>query len=91
MLTEGVIIINKKLEIMSKSLLFAIDNEKLEVIISESEQGSNEIKPIERIRKNDNEVLFNAVVTLTSISRSDDFDLKTFKAMQKVCEMIYQI
>jgi|TARA_R110000796_G_C14350641_1_gene411534 hypothetical protein len=86
----GVIIINKKVNFMSKSLLFAIDNKKQEVIISNSEQGTKKINSIERINKQDNDILFNAVSVLTSITKSIHFDIKVFKEMQKICEMIYK-
>jgi hypothetical protein len=75
---------------MSKSLLFAIDNEKQEVVISNSKQGSKKIISIERINKKDNDILFSAVNTLTSITKSLHFDIKVFKVMQKICEMIYR-
>ena len=45
------------------SLLFAIDKNTEETLVSESQKGSNKIEFIERIPRNDNEVLFNAVVT----------------------------
>ena len=34
-------------------------------------------------------MLYHAVLTLTSISQSPDFDVKIFKAMDKVCQMLY--
>ena len=72
---------------MSKSLLFAIDNKKQEVIISNSEQGTKKINSIERINKQDNDILFNAVSVLTSITKSIHFDIKVFKEMQKIWEV----
>jgi len=74
---------------MNKNFLFAIDANKSEVIISESPKGSKKINFIERVHRQNNEILFNAVVTLTTISRSSDFDVTIFKAMEKVCQMIY--
>lgn len=74
---------------MSKTILFAIDKNTEEIIVSESPKGSTSIQFIERIRQQDNEILFNAVVTLTSISKSPDFDMAIFKAMDKVCHLIY--
>jgi len=44
---------------------------------------------IERVKRNDNEVLFNAVVALTSITNAANFDIKIFNAMDKVCQLIY--
>ena len=70
-------------------MLFAIDTQTEEIIVSESPKGSNEINFIERIKRNQNEVLYNAVVTLTSITKAANFDMKAFKAMDKVCLMIY--
>jgi hypothetical protein len=71
------------------NLLFAIDQNTQETIVSESPKGSNKINFIERIRRQENDILFNAVSTLTSISKASDFDISIFKAMDKVCQMIY--
>ena len=74
---------------MSKSLLFAIDIQTQEVIVSGSSKGSNKINFIERIIKSDNVMLYNAVQTLTSISKSSNFDMATFKEMDRVCQLMY--
>jgi len=74
---------------MNKSLLFAIDIQTQEVIVSGSSKGSNKIDFIERIVKSDNVMLYNAVQTLTSISKSSNFDMAIFKSMDKVCQMLY--
>lgn len=71
------------------SMLFAIDTKTVEIIVSDSPKGNNEIKFIERIKRQDNEVLYNAVVALTSVTKAPNFDIKIFKAMDKVCQMIY--
>jgi hypothetical protein len=71
------------------SLLFAIDTDTEEVIVSESPKGSNQVNFIERIGKKDNDVLYASVVTLTAITTSADFDTAIFKAMDKVCQMAY--
>ncbi len=71
------------------NLLFAIDQNTQEIIVSESPKGSNKINFIERIRRQENDMLFNAVSTLTSISKASDFDISIFKAMDKVCQMVY--
>ena len=71
------------------NLLFAIDQNTQEIIVSESPKGSNKINFIERIRRQENDMLFKAVSTLTSISKASDFDISIFKAMDKVCQMIY--
>ena len=71
------------------SMLFAIDLKTDEIIISDSPKGSNEIKFIERIKPQENEVLYNAIVALTSITKDPNFDIKIFKAMDKVCQMLY--
>ncbi len=70
-------------------MLFAIDINSEEVIISDSQKGSNKVNFIERIGRNDNEILYHAVTTLTSITKASVFDDRIFKAMDKVCEMIY--
>ena len=74
---------------MSKSLLFAIDIHTQEVIVSGSSKGSNKVNFIERIVQSDNVMLYNAVQTLTSISKSSNFDMAIFKSMDKVCQMLY--
>ena len=74
---------------MSTNNLFAIDSKTEEIIVSESPKGSNKINFIERIDRQKNELLYNAVVTLTSISNSPNLDMTTFKAMDKVCQLIY--
>ena len=71
------------------NLLFAIDQNTQEIIVSESPKGSNKINFIERIRRQENDMLFNAASTLTSISKASDFDISIFKAMDNVCQMIY--
>lgn len=74
---------------MSKGVLFAIDLKTEEIIVSESPKGSNKINFIERIARKDNELLYMAVVTLTSITVAPDFDMAIFKAMDKVCQLMY--
>lgn len=71
------------------SILFAIDSNTEETIVSASQKGSNTIDFIERVKRSDSEVLFNAVVTLTSITNVANFDIKIFNAMDKVCQLIY--
>jgi hypothetical protein len=74
---------------MSPSNLFAIDQKTEEVIVSESPKGSYQINFIERITRQENELLYNAVTILTSISQAPDLDVPLFKAMDKVCQLIY--
>ena len=71
------------------AVLFAIDQEKEEVIVSESSKGSNKVNLIERIKRTDNETIYYAVQALTSITKPDNFDEKIFKSIDKVCQMIY--
>jgi hypothetical protein len=75
---------------MNKNLLFAIDINTQEVIVSDSPKGSNKVNFIERIGRNENEMLYNAVLTLTDISKASNFDAAIFKAMDKVCQMMYR-
>jgi hypothetical protein len=75
---------------MNKSLLFAIDIDTQEVIVSGSSKGSNKINFIERIVQSDNVMFYNAVQTLTSISKSSNFDMDIFESMDKVCQMMYR-
>ncbi len=74
---------------MDKSILFAIDTNTEETIVSASQKGSNKIDFVERIGRKENEMLYHAVTTLTSITKSANFDVKIFKAMDKVCQLIY--
>lgn len=80
---------SKKLNDMKTTILFALDLKTDEILISESEKGTNKVNLIERIQRNKNELLFDAIVTLTRIASSADIDLAIFKAMDKVCQMIY--
>ncbi|MBP5995514.1 MAG: hypothetical protein KA736_07455 [Crocinitomicaceae bacterium] len=75
---------------MKKTLLFAIDLNTNEVIVSESQKGSKEITFIERIPQRENELLFDAVSSMTKLTTSPKFDATLFKAMDKVCQLIYQ-
>ena len=74
---------------MKKIILFAIDFNTEETLVSESEKGSNKVNFIERISRNENELLFDAVITLTKITNSTNFDITIFNAMDKVCQLIY--
>lgn len=70
-------------------MLFAIDLNSEEIIVSNSPKGSNKINLIERISRKKNNILYDSVLTLTSITKDTNFDVKIFKAMDKVCHMIY--
>ena len=74
---------------MKKTILFAIDLNMEETLVSESEKGNNKVNFIERISRNENELLFDAVITLTKITNSTNFDITIFNAMDKVCQLIY--
>jgi len=74
---------------MNKNTLFAIDMNTEEIIVSDSPKRTNKINLIERIRRQDNNILYNAVVTLTSITNASNFDITIFKTMDKICQMIY--
>jgi hypothetical protein len=74
---------------MKKTILFAIDLNTEETLVSESEKGSNKVNFIERISRNEDELLFDAVVTLTKITNPNNFDITIFNAMDKVCQLIY--
>jgi Lhr-like helicase len=71
------------------NMLFAIDVETEEVIVSESPKGSNKIVLVERIGRQKNETLWLAVATLTSITKAEKMDAAVFKAMDKTCQLIY--
>ena len=74
---------------MKKSILFALDPNTQETIISETQKGSNKVTFLERINRNENKLLFDAVALLTEITHSPDFDVEIFKSMDKVCQLIY--
>jgi len=74
---------------MSNSFLFAIDVNTSEIIVSESPKGSNKVNFVERIGRDKNELLYQAVLTLTVISKDVNVDVVIFKAMDKVCQMLY--
>ena len=74
---------------MNQNILFAIDNATEEIIVSESQKGTNKINLIERVSRNENELLYQAVSTLTLVTKDSNFDPPIFKAMDKVCQLIY--
>ena len=78
---------NDKIEVMDK--LFALDEKTNEVVVSESPKGRNSINFVERVNRKDDELLYQAVSILTIISKSPNFDVKIFKAMDRVCQLIY--
>ncbi len=75
---------------MNQNFLFAIDTASDEIIVSESPKGSNKINLIERIGRKENELLYIAVSTLTLITKDANFDPSIFKAMDKVCQLLYK-
>ena len=70
-------------------MLFARDKNTEEVIVSDSPKGSNKINFIERIGRQDNVNLFKAVEILSNLSSDSNLDTSIFKAVDKVCQMIY--
>lgn len=70
-------------------MLFAIDEGAEEIIVSESPKGSNKINLIERISRKENELLYQAVLSLTLITKDPNFEPSIFKAMDKVCQLLY--
>jgi hypothetical protein len=71
------------------NLLFAIDANTKEVIVSDSPKSSNKVVFIERIKQQENIDLYKAVELLTSASQSNNFDPSIFKAIDKVCQLLY--
>lgn len=71
-------------------MLFSIDKNTDEIIVSQSSKGSVKVKFVERIRRDNNEILYNAVSTLVSISQSNNIDAIVFELMDKVCHLIYK-
>jgi hypothetical protein len=74
---------------MKTTLLFAIDPATEETIVSESAKGSYQIQPIERIPRASHELLYDAVSFLSRMAQSADLDAAAFKAMDKVCTLLY--
>lgn len=70
-------------------MLFAIDHDREEVIVSDSPKGSNKINFKARISRQDNNNLYKAVELLTSIASDPEFDTSIFTMADKVCQMIY--
>jgi hypothetical protein len=75
---------------MNNNFLFAIDKNTEEIIISISEETSNKIKSIGRISRINNEILYQAVTTLSLISNSTNFDVNLFSKMDNICQEIYK-
>jgi hypothetical protein len=74
---------------MKKTFLFAIDPKTEAVLVSESEKGSKTLQFVERIERPKHELLFDTVQILTQMTQSADLDMAIFKAMDKVCQLIY--
>lgn len=69
--------------------MFALDPKSLEIIVSESPKGSSKINFIERIHREENINFYQAVSLLTTISSAPSMDTSIFKAMDKVCLLMY--
>jgi hypothetical protein len=74
---------------MKSTLLFAIDPTTEETIVSESAKGSYQIRPIERIPRARNGLLYEAVSLLSHMAKAPDLDDAAFRAMDKVCQLMY--
>jgi hypothetical protein len=74
---------------MSTNFLFAIDQDTDDVIISDSPKGIININFIERIGRKEHEMLYNAVQTHTAITKDPNFNKVLLKAVDKVCQLIY--
>jgi hypothetical protein len=72
------------------NMLFALDPKTDEIIVSDSPKGSKSINLVERIKRTDNPLLHQAVQTLTLITTAPTLDAKLYKAMDRVCQMIYK-
>lgn len=74
---------------MKKTLLFAIDPTTEEIIVSESAKGSFQIQPVERIQRQSNALLYQAVTLLNNMAKAPDLDTTVFSSMDKVCQLMY--
>lgn len=74
---------------MKKTLLFAIDRITEETVVSESAKGSRQIQLIERIPRATHPLLYDAVHLLTQLTQNPHFNAAAFKAMDKVCQLLY--
>jgi hypothetical protein len=75
---------------MENTTLFAINSKTEEIMVSSTAEGSNSIKLIDRIPRNENELLFQAVQTMSVASRSPHIDEKIFNSIDHLCQLIYQ-
>ena len=75
---------------MNNNILFALDAQAQEVIVSESPKGSNKVNCIERIRKNENEALYHATLTLTLIAQAPNLDTALLKQWIKYVKCCMQ-
>lgn len=71
-------------------LLFALDKQTESVVVSESVKNQNKITFKDRIFRKDNDVLYNATTTLTSLTNSTEFNAELYMSMDKICQMIYE-
>lgn len=74
---------------MKTTLLFAIDPNTEETIVSESAKGSYQIQPIERIPRASHELLYEAVSLMSRMAQAAELDAAAFKSMDKVCALLY--
>lgn len=74
---------------MKKTLLFAIDPTKEEIIVSASAKGSYQVQPVERMPRQTNELLYDAVALLSAMTDSPHFNMAVFRSMDKVCQLMY--
>jgi hypothetical protein len=75
---------------MNRNFLFAVDTASEEVIVSESPKGTNKINFVERIKRKDNDDLYQAVIALSEFAQAANFNTSDFKEMDKVCQMMYK-
>ena len=71
-------------------LLFAIDPETEEVVISSSNNGSNDISSISRVSQDQNPELHAKVSELDKLVHSGDFSAKKFKDIHKQCADLWK-
>ncbi|MFM9825644.1 hypothetical protein [Flavobacterium sp.] len=75
---------------MNTNIMFAVDLKTKEIIVSDSPKGSNTINFLERINQQDHTILYDAVILLTNIINTSNPNITVFKAMDKVCQILYK-
>lgn len=72
-------------------LLFALDPETKEAVISSSKNGSNDITSISRVSQDQNPELHAKISELDRLVHSGDFSAQKFKNIHKQCQKLWTL